>query len=485
MNYGYTNIVEYGYIDKEESSEPAPNISWVEFSGEKDYTVENSIEYTTRDMVLEGETIQNLCTKLNGPYNVSDFTNGQNNQVPLVFNLQKGKTYSIKLNVSNYNNPVNTEGIAISFSNGGNSYKFVPNSDFMSFVATDRDITLGYLIMYFTDGQQPASATVESIMILEGDWTNKEISEYFEGIKSVGEDDNKISILSRGKNLCPVNTHIADVKEVNDLYNKLDTAIVQNIKVDKNRRYKITFKSSNSNWSNMKLFGHDIMIDSCNTHQDMYDKIVTKNIGIERPWTLGMEGYNYISISTGGAFSNTVANIGEVITLEEIQLLESDADIKYEPYKENKKDILLPFEGGLKSVGSTKDVINSTTRKFVQNIGERAYQEGDELLENAITDKITTYYILDNPIEYDLAESINLNTYNKVTHITTEATSSFEIPLEIDGVLSNLISENQSLKVRTTSLEEENQALQEDVTKAQEDAGSALMGIAELYETTM
>ena len=40
--------------------------------------------------------------------------------------------------------------------------------------------------------------------ILEGDWTNKEIPEYFEGMKSVGQDDengHKIEILSQSKNL--------------------------------------------------------------------------------------------------------------------------------------------------------------------------------------------------------------------------------------------------------------------------------------------
>ncbi|WP_080442647.1 hypothetical protein, partial [Clostridium botulinum] len=41
-----------------------------------------------------------------------------------------------------------------------------------------------------------------SLMILEGDWTNKEIPQYFEGIKSVGEaEGNKISILTCGGNL--------------------------------------------------------------------------------------------------------------------------------------------------------------------------------------------------------------------------------------------------------------------------------------------
>ena len=40
------------------------------------------------------------------------------------------------------------------------------------------------------------------VIILEGDWTNKEIPPYFESMKSVGElEDNKIEILSQSKNL--------------------------------------------------------------------------------------------------------------------------------------------------------------------------------------------------------------------------------------------------------------------------------------------
>ena len=42
------------------------------------------------------------------------------------------------------------------------------------------------------------------IVFLEGDWTNKEIPPYFEGMKSVGQDDengHKIEILSQNKNL--------------------------------------------------------------------------------------------------------------------------------------------------------------------------------------------------------------------------------------------------------------------------------------------
>ena len=44
---------------------------------------------------------------------------------------------------------------------------------------------------------------ISEIMLLEGDWTNREVPEYFEGMKSVGQDDvngHKIEILSQNKN---------------------------------------------------------------------------------------------------------------------------------------------------------------------------------------------------------------------------------------------------------------------------------------------
>lgn len=42
----------------------------------------------------------------------------------------------------------------------------------------------------------------KEIIVLEGNWTNKQLPSYFEGLKSVGEnEENKISILSQNKNL--------------------------------------------------------------------------------------------------------------------------------------------------------------------------------------------------------------------------------------------------------------------------------------------
>lgn len=56
--------------------------------------------------------------------------------------------------------------------------------------------------VYYFD--QENSCKIKNLIILEGDWSNKELPSYFEGMKSVGQDDengHKIEILSQNKNL--------------------------------------------------------------------------------------------------------------------------------------------------------------------------------------------------------------------------------------------------------------------------------------------
>lgn len=68
---------------------------------------------------------------------------------------------------------------------------------------------------------------------------------------------------------------------------------------------------------------------------------------------------------------------------------------------------LLFSDGELCSVGDVADEIYTISDKYykaIKRIGKRAYQSGDENLENAITDKTNTVYILDTPIESEVFE---------------------------------------------------------------------------------
>ena len=96
-----------------------------------------------------------------------------------------------------------------------------------------------------------------------------------------------------------------------------------------------------------------------------------------------------------------------------INLSDTDKNGTYEPYWKRTmalnldsfqvKDSLgniTTITGGLKSAGSVRDEI--VGNKFVQKVGSRAYQSGDDSDSSVITDGTNTYYALATPVEYEL-----------------------------------------------------------------------------------
>lgn len=65
------------------------------------------------------------------------------------------------------------------------------------------------------------------------------------------------------------------------------------------------------------------------------------------------------------------------------------------------------FADGLCSVGEVYDELTAT--KAFKRIGSRDYEEGDEDDASVLTDRTTTLYVLESPIEVEFAEPLNLN----------------------------------------------------------------------------
>ena len=91
---------------------------------------------------------------------------------------------------------VNEEGVS-------NSYKTFYNVDKISFTSPrNGDLRIKYCVQ--NPSSDSSSINLGKVMLLEGDWTDKELPKYFEGMKSVGQDDengHKIEILSRNDKL--------------------------------------------------------------------------------------------------------------------------------------------------------------------------------------------------------------------------------------------------------------------------------------------
>lgn len=88
----------------------------------------------------------------------------------------------------------------------------------------------------------------------------------------------------------------------------------------------------------------------------------------------------------------------------------------YQPYKPFTRDLSWVskyFSNGMRSAGSARDEIrfNFTTQKWeaVQNVGVRAYAEGDTEDTSVTTDGTNTNYALATPIVTEISEDVNLD----------------------------------------------------------------------------
>ncbi|MDM0738572.1 hypothetical protein QTI22_03845 [Clostridium perfringens] len=259
-------------------------------------------------------------------------------------------------------------------------------------------------------------------------------------LESFGEKEDKISILSHGKNLCNPNL------------------LIDNYYLDKGVKKAST---------NFILYDTFIPVKSTVYRLEVDGKL-------ENRLNCYDETFNYIeTVSNLSALPINTKYIKFDIykgtpkkTLEQIKeitmLIESSSQTNYEAYKEYKKDILLQdlgFDEGLRGINDISDELNSLRNVAIKRIGKREYREGDELLENIITDKTNTYYVLEEPIETPLSENINPKTFEEKTYIGFEnsisGTSSFKAPVNAAATISRLNRENRAL-------EEENKNLRQD-----------------------
>ncbi len=276
-------------------------------------------------------------------------------------------------------------------------------------------------------------------------------------LESFGEKEDKISILSHGKNLFDINN--IEIKTDSIIKNK-NGYILKNYSNNTNKKVKEVFpfltvgktyafsfefdyKGNSPVGASGTISFYDFTTSSLIKSMHSGDKItVTNDI---------LETYVFLYGVTSG--ETYISNI---------QVEEGSKTI-YEPYKSYKKDILLQdlgFDEGLRGLNnSVYDELNDIKNVAIKRIGKREYREGDELLENIITDKTNTYYVLEEPIETPLDESIALKAFNEKTYVSFEnaisGTSSFKAPVNAAATISRLNRENRAL-------EEENKNLRQD-----------------------
>lgn len=299
-----------------------------------------------------------------------------------------------------------------------------------------------HVIENTVDGMTTDMIVKGKTLYKKSDGSHTNILEENVTLESFGQQEDKISILSHGKNLLNIN-NFTDDKFLN--YNDGSIQELREGRCITEKFYKlpqnIVLSSSENLWKGFWIY--DSNFNFIRNVENPNDVHVTRQSN-EKYYRIGIQ------------------ELRESILSKKVQLEEGTIKTTYEPYKEDKKDILLSelgFDEGLRGIKNITDELNSIRSVAIKKIGKREYREGDLLLDSVITDKVNTYYVLEEPIETPLDENINLKTFGEKTYVSFEnainGTSSFKVPVNTVATISSLNRENRALK-------EENKNLKQD-----------------------
>ncbi|HII4514514.1 TPA: BppU family phage baseplate upper protein [Clostridium perfringens] len=493
-------------------------ISFLEQEDKESHVIENTVEGMTTDMIIKGKTLFNLCTKVKQHasfFNVegntirTNWINGEGN---ISFNilLRPSKTYTIIINI--IENTLSNQSIYFDlfpdkfeeFSSTAPKEKGIKLIKF----TTPSDINDLECFRIYFPGADDGNVKLEKPIILEGDWTNKVIPKFFEGIKSFGEqENNKISILS--SSLSPVKFEQGTISTGNgnevEASNRVRTGFIEgdlksiaNSNFDSNLFNVLIFaydsdkrflKTTTNGWTNtinvdfprntkyaricIKYIG-DLAIDVSKVKDVYFGEQYKKDISIKSPlkeWDILNKNKSQVEINreTEKLLINGEESLVEVVNTSllygvKFQVKEGKSnsnfisnvligyDERWDTSQwENSYPIVFNFNNnkGYITLLFSKNKIGS-----IKNL-ETCKQY---LREN----NIELYYQLTNPLKEIIEDcnNLNLKVYSGKTYIRFEnslsGTSSFKAPVNATATISRLNRENKAL-------EEENLSLRQDL----------------------
>lgn len=279
-----------------------------------------TLEGRTEGMRISGRTLVNLakshrrmCAK------------GASAYFQLIYPTLKVGTYTVIINASE----LTKEGITMYDMIKSTQYPYRLKSGLNIRKIEVREEGGTYAIIIGNDNIDGTQFILESLMILEGDWTKKLIPKYFEGLKSFGEaeregDKYKISILSKNKNL--FNLEESKKNSANTEFNVDGTIrffqgserfVIVNTKLKENTQYTLSFNKLNG---------------ECHFSIWYADGTTSTNAGLTSYTTLANKTVVAIKSSNKGGTESILSNL---------QLEEGTQKTLYVEPRQDKKDILI------------------------------------------------------------------------------------------------------------------------------------------------
>ena len=520
---------------------------WLEFqnasllSYEGNYiTANNTLLGNTDSLVLKGRTLQNLCNC--SPIVESDFSSTDySNLCNFIRNsdlIKKNTVYTFivdyeLINLTQLSQSEFLVGVDLRYKKDDNTFSStnlgIPylkenKSEFLkikfdttNFVNYSGNVDKFVLVSKNCSGH----IKIKNGLILEGDWTNKEVPSYFEGIKSV---EGNLSIKSCSKNLCDnsknqmIDISPTDGKEwgsktsvISDYIRIRDKSVIGSFKrvnTDLNLN-SITYRVYDNN---KNFIGADIGLLKIGYYLRLRVIVIKDSLNITTPQdvlfqleygTTATEFESYVEdkITVNGLIlrdQDTLDNRG-VLTRKYGVVSLNDASNWYYQGTTNSNSVsfysdaidnALPYQFVICNVlpSIAKDINTqenniyiSGTKKVNVNISKSKIPGYSDLLTS--TEKVSLFknwlktnalfvqYIL----EVQIMENINfrnLNSYKGTTNIITDGTLiqpliSTKIPSNVQRVVSSLQAENTSLNNQVSTLNLENAQFKSQNTEQQ------------------
>ncbi|EGT4145197.1 hypothetical protein EQY69_13360 [Clostridium perfringens] len=521
-------------------------VSMLQQEDKESHVVENTVDGMTTDMIVKGRTLQNIFptdpTKLSissgsildGLITINAQSNTYGNMWDVKNPLYKTNTkYSVIIDIientlvkgegtqlnqdylfigksGSQNDSVFSGARSLIIGDGSKGRYIIPLTTISDFSTMSNNYGARiFLSNVFTSGHLKLK-----IMILEGDWTDKPIPQYFEGIKSFGQEENKISILSHGKNLFDKSKSVQGWISTNgeitgtsdDNFTSDFIPIKPNMNYTKGVRESVGYYDENkkfisrateektfippTNAKYMRVVGkpynaketfqieEGAVATQYQPYQSNKKDILLQNLGFDE----GLRGFDLTicdelndiknvaikrigkHIFTGNENIRQLENNtkGLIVLIENIKGVDSkyfisNSNIGYETRWnvnewENNYPIAFNFKDS--NIGNMTLLISKSKIPSVTDI--------DSLKQYLRENNIELYYQLKEPIETPLIENINVKSFNEKTYVSFEnsisGTSSFKIPADTVATIARLNRENRAL-------EEENLKLKEDMIK--------------------
>lgn len=370
------------------------------------HLIENTVDGMTTDMVIKGRTLHNLVTDGNRT-NVIDNsinTNSRIHNFKASYNLQRGKKYVGYLKIDNIENAkyglriyglgFGASGAYYTIGDKAGVYKFTWNTS-----TAPETITEFHTIGIYLDNEDfvnGGKATFSDFMLFEEGTDLTNIDKYFEGIKSFGQQEDKISILSHNKNL------------LSERYRDKSLSVLN---IYRGVQYKQFLKGNKQYTLSLKFKDDFILPKGCllalsttlNPNDGDYIRLmdsegnVINNQIIKE--SLKMSKDLYITFYNGKTIQTEDEYEDFINKIDYIQIQEGTQATQYEAYKENKKDILLSelgFDEGLRGLNNiVYDELNSIKNVAIKRVDKYIVTGNENFITDIRGDYMYCYFILE------------------------------------------------------------------------------------------